>query len=256
MAPATEPGDNQQVRDERPTALITGAARGLGAACARRLAADGTRLVLMDLDGAGITELAHELGDAVAVLGDVGQRADVARAVGEAQDFGGPDILIGAAGVLRPTPVLDITDDEWELVLSANLTGSFLTGQLCARVMRRAGWGRIVDFSSTAGKTVSTVGGAHYTAAKHGVLGLTRALAKELGPYGVTVNAVCPGLIDTEMIRSTVSAEAIATYEASFPIPRLGRPTEVADLVSFLVSDKASYITGAALDITGGDFLS
>ena len=122
--------------------------------------------------------------------------------------------------------------------------------------MREQGYGRIVHFSSTAGKTVSTIGGCHYTAAKHGVLGLTRALAKELAPHGVTVNAVCPGLIDTEMVRDTISDEKVREYEASFPIPRLGTPAEVADLVGFLVSESASYITGAALDINGGDFLA
>ncbi len=242
--------------DHRRTAVITGAARGMGAACARRLAADGRRLVLVDLDGAAIEALAVDLGDAVAVAGDVSQRADMARAVAAAEEWGGPDILVCAAGVLRPTRALDISDQEWQLVLGANLTGSFVTCQLCARVMKAAGWGRIVTLSSTAGKTVSTLGGAHYTASKHGVLGLTRALAKELGPFGVTANAVCPGLIDTEMVRDTVSAAAIADYEARFPVQRLGRPEEVANLVAYLVSDEAAYVTGAAFDITGGDFLS
>ena len=243
--------------DERPrTAMVTGAARGLGAACARRLAADGCRLVLVDLDGEAISALATELGDAVAVAADVSQRDQVARAVAAAADWGGPHILVGAAGVLRRTTVLDISDEEWELVLGVNLTGCFVTSQLCARVMKAAGWGRIVNFSSTAGKTVSTLGGAHYTASKHGVLGLTRALAKELGPFGVTANAVCPGLIDTEMVRGTVTPDAIAKYEGSFPIPRLGTPGEVAELIAYLVSDAAAYVTGAAFDITGGDLLA
>jgi NAD(P)-dependent dehydrogenase (short-subunit alcohol dehydrogenase family) len=127
--------------------------------------------------------------------------------------------------------------------------------QAAARPMVEQGWGRIVHFSSTAGKTVSTLGGAHYTASKHGVLGLTRASAKELAPHGITVNAVCPGLIDTEMVRGIASEEERAAYAASFPIPRLGQPGEVAELVHFLASDGAAYITGAAFDITGGDLM-
>ena len=121
--------------------------------------------------------------------------------------------------------------------------------------MQKNGWGRIVNFSSTAGKNISTVGGAHYTSAKAGILGFTRHLAKEVAEYGITVNSVCPGLIDTEMVQSTISYELSQKYANSFPIKRLGKPSEVADLVNFLVSDKASYITGASLDINGGDLM-
>ena len=121
--------------------------------------------------------------------------------------------------------------------------------------MREEGWGRIVNFSSTAGKNVSTVGGAHYTAAKAGVLGFTRHLAKEVAGYGITVNAVCPGLIDTEMVRAVISPERADAYARGFPVSRLGEPGEVAELVAFLASDRASYITGASLDINGGDLM-
>ena len=121
--------------------------------------------------------------------------------------------------------------------------------------MQQAGWGRIVDFSSTAGKNISTVGGAHYTAAKAGILGFTRHLAKEVASDGITVNAVCPGLIDTEMIRATIDEERTQAYAQSFPISRLGEPSEVAELVAFLASDRAAYITGASLDINGGDLM-
>jgi NAD(P)-dependent dehydrogenase (short-subunit alcohol dehydrogenase family) len=109
--------------------------------------------------------------------------------------------------------------------------------------------------SSTAGKNISTMGGAHYTAAKAGVLGLTRAAAKEFAGQSITVNAVCPGLIDTDMVRQTISAEDADAYARSFPIPRLGRPEEVADLIAFLASDRAGYITGASYDINGGDLM-
>ncbi|MFZ4779816.1 MAG: SDR family oxidoreductase, partial [Terrimicrobiaceae bacterium] len=111
----------------------------------------------------------------------------------------------------------------------------------------------IVNFSSTAGKSVSTIGGAHYTAAKAGILGFTRHLAREIAEDGITVNALCPGLIDSDMVRATISPEKITSYAASFPIPRLGRCEEVAELVLYLCSDAAAYITGASLDINGGD---
>ncbi|MBW2367230.1 MAG: SDR family oxidoreductase [Deltaproteobacteria bacterium] len=121
-------------------------------------------------------------------------------------------------------------------------------------IMKSNRFGRIVNMSSSAGRSVSTLGGAHYTTAKAAVLGFTRAVAKEMAPYDITVNAVCPGLIDTDMVRLTVSPEKIAAYEAGFPVPRLGTPAEVANLVLFLISG-APYITGASIDINGGDLM-
>jgi 3-oxoacyl-[acyl-carrier protein] reductase len=172
-----------------------------------------------------------------------------------ADRFGGVDILVNNAGVLRPTKVIDIPEEEWDFVVDVNLKGTFLCSQAVLSTMQKAGWGRIINFSSTAGKNVSTVGGAHYTAAKAGILGFTRHLAKEVARDGITVNAVCPGLIDTEMVRATISDERVRAYAESFPIPRLGRPEEVAELVAFLASEQAAYITGASLDINGGDLM-
>jgi NAD(P)-dependent dehydrogenase (short-subunit alcohol dehydrogenase family) len=169
--------------------------------------------------------------------------------------FGALHILINNAGVLRPTKVIDIPEAEWDMVVAVNLKGTFLCSQAVLPAMQAARWGRIVNFSSTAGKNISTVGGAHYTAAKAGILGFTRHLAKEVAGDGITVNAVCPGLIDTEMVRATIDDARCAAYAASFPIPRLGRPDEVAELVAFLASDRAAYITGASLDINGGDLM-
>jgi NAD(P)-dependent dehydrogenase (short-subunit alcohol dehydrogenase family) len=170
-------------------------------------------------------------------------------------NFGVAHILVNNAGILRPTAVIDIEEDEWDLVVSVNLRGTYLCSRAALPTMREAGWGRIVNFSSTAGKNVSTVGGAHYTAAKAGILGFTRHLAKEEAGYGITVNSVCPGLIDTEMVRTTIDPDLTKAYAASFPIPRLGEPEEVAELVAFLASDRAAYITGASLDINGGDLM-
>ncbi len=235
---------------DQKVALVTGAAQGMGAACAKRLAAEGAHLALMD-----VQEIRTE--DALFVQGDVTKGDDVRRAVALTKaELGRLDILVHAAGVLRPTSLFEMDEEEWDWVMAVNLKGAFLTSREVAPLMRDQSFGRIVHFSSTAGKTVSTIGGCHYTAAKHGVLGLTRALAKELAAHGITVNAVCPGLIDTEMVRDTIPEASIRAFESSFPIPRLGTPEEVAELVCFLVGERAGYITGAAIDINGGDFLA
>ena len=237
--------------------MITGAGSGMGAACARRFAADHGGLLLLDVRPDGLARVAAGLAAPVVTqVGDVTDASFCHRSVEACLGrFGRLDVLVSAAGILEATGFLELTADEWRRVVDVNLTGAFLVSQAAARPMRDQGWGRIVQFSSTAGKTVSTLGGAHYTASKHGVLGLTRAAAKELAPFGITVNAVCPGLIDTEMVRSTIVAERRAEYAASFPIPRLGTPEEVAEVVHFLASDAAAYITGAAIDITGGDLM-
>jgi NAD(P)-dependent dehydrogenase (short-subunit alcohol dehydrogenase family) len=139
--------------------------------------------------------------------------------------------------------------------MDVNVTAPFLLIRAVVPAMKAAGFGRIVNISSTAGKSVSTLGGAHYTASKAALLGLTRAAAKELGPYGITVNAICPGLIDTELTQENASPADLAAYARSFPIQRLGQPVEVADLICFLASGQAGYITGASLDINGGDLM-
>ena len=241
-------------------AIVTGAARGMGYAVAKRLAAGGASVVINDINAEAAARAAsdlHALGHAaLAVAGDVTSGQDVGRLVARAvEHYGEVHILINNAGILRPTPVIDIQEDEWDLVVNVNLKGTYLCSRAVLPSMQKTGWGRIVNFSSTAGKNISTVGGAHYTAAKAGILGFTRHLAKEVAGYGITVNAVCPGLIDTEMVRSTISAERAQAYADSFPIKRLGEPFEVAELVAFLASDRAAYITGASLDINGGDLM-
>jgi len=232
----------------------------MGYACAKRLASAGASVVINDINVEAAARAASELSAqghaALAVPGDVTSGKDVGRLMASAADrYGEVHILVNNAGVLRPTPVIDIDEDEWDLVVNVNLKGTYLCSRAVLPGMQKTGWGRIVNFSSTAGKNVSTVGGAHYTAAKAGILGFTRHLAKEVARHGITVNAVCPGLIDTEMVRSTISAERTQAYADSFPIRRLGEPFEVAELVAFLASDRAAYITGASLDINGGDLM-
>ena len=248
---------DHDISSRERVALISGAAQGMGSACAWKLAASGFKVVLFDLRQEPLDQLAAALGSAgmtaVSVCGDVRspQRSvDTALA-----SFGRLDVLVNAAGILYGGAALDIDEEEWDLVLDVNLKGAFLISQSAARPMRDQRWGRIVHFSSTAGKTNSTLGGCHYTASKHGVLGVVRSMARELAPYGITVNAVCPGLIDTEMVRSTISPARAAEIAQTFPLGRLGDAEEVSELVAFLVSPRAAYITGAAIDINGGDLM-
>ena len=235
-------------------AIVTGAGQGMGKAIALLLASKGIKVIIADINEVVAYKVADEI-DGLGVKVDVTKEEQVENMVkATLEKYGSIDILVNNAGILRPTRINDITKTEWDLVLDVNLNGTFLCTKAVLKTMKKNSYGRIINMSSSAGRSVSTLGGAHYTAAKAGVLGLTRAVAKEMAPFGITVNSVCPGLIDTEMVRSDCSTEQIKKYEDSFPIPRLGTPEEVAALVLFLISD-ATYITGAAIDINGGDLM-
>ena len=241
-------------------AIVTGAAQGMGAAIAGRLAAEGAKVVLSDVNVEKVVGVAERISTAansstMAMKTDVTEEDEVAEMVeATIEHYGTVGILVNNAGILYPTRVDNVTKAEWDEVIDVNLNGSFLCSKAVLPIMKANKFGRIVNMSSSAGRSVSTLGGIHYTAAKAGVLGLTRGMAKEVAPFGITVNAICPGLIDTEMARENCSPEQLRAYEESFPIPRLGTPEEVAQLIIFLATD-AAYITGASIDINGGDLM-
>jgi 3-oxoacyl-[acyl-carrier protein] reductase len=238
-------------------AIVTGAARGLGRAAAQRLYERGASVAVNVRDIDRAEEVARSLGErALAVPGDVaaaGKPDEIARRTLER--FGRIDILVNNAALAQTTRFPDLSADEWREALEVNLTAPFLFIKAVLPAMQAQHYGRIVNVSSTAGRMVSTLGGAHYTATKTGLLGLTRAAAKELGKFGVTVNAVCPGMIDTELTQESASPETLERLAAGFPVPRLGTAIEVADLICFAASEAAGYITGASFDINGGDLM-
>lgn len=238
-------------------ALVTGASRGLGRAAAARLLERGAQVAINVRDAARAEGVARDLGpEVLAVAGDIAAEGVPARIVADTvARFGRLDIVVNNAALALPTRLEQLTAAEWRLALEVNLTAPFLLMQAAVPTMKAQGYGRIVNISSTAGRMVSTLGGAHYTASKTGLLGLTRAAAKELGKFGITVNAVCPGMIDTELTRETAAPDRLVALAQAYPVPRLGTALEVADLICFAASDRAGYITGASLDINGGDLM-
>jgi NAD(P)-dependent dehydrogenase (short-subunit alcohol dehydrogenase family) len=238
-------------------ALITGASRGLGRAAAARLLERGASVAInvRDRERAEATALALG-GSSIAVPGDL-EEEGVAESLVQRTlaEFGRLDILVNNAALPFTTRFEQITPDEWRRALEVNLTAPFLLTRAAVPAMRAQHYGRIVNISSTAGRMVSTLGGAHYTTTKTGLLGLTRASARELGVHGITVNAVCPGMIDTELTRENASDARLEHIAAGYPIPRLGTALEVADVICFAASEAAGYITGATFDINGGDLM-
>ena len=255
-------------RDGR-TVLITGAARGIGAATARRLARDGARLVLSDVDGVGVEKLAAELGG-VAVRADVTNAADIARMVDEPyQRWGRLDVLFNNAGVIRLQPLLDVTEAEWNRVLDVNLKAVFFVLQAVARRMKTQSpmpgselRGKLIQTASIAGYR----GGNHlmtpYSASKAGVISLTRSAAQALAADRITSNCVCPGAVDTAMweqidrewgaLHGWGPREAWKRRIAGIPLGRPETPDDVAGLVAFLASRDSDYLTGQAINIDGG----
>ena len=238
-------------------AIVTGAARGLGRAVAERLLERGAGVAVNVRDAARAEALAAALGDrALAAPGDITAEGVPDQIVRRTLDrFGRIDILINNAAFARSTRLANLSAEEFRGALEVNMVAPFLLTKAVMPTMQAQRYGRIINVSSSAGRMVSTLGGAHYTASKTGLLGLTRATAKELGKFGITVNAVCPGMIDTELTHEHASPELLERLAAGYPVPRLGTAREVADLICFAASEAAGYITGTSLDINGGDLM-
>ena len=239
-------------------ALVTGGAQGIGAEAARRLAAGGAKVAVLDLNEDAANAVAKEIGDsAIAVAADVSQRDQVQSAVDRVvAEFGGLHILVNNAGVLRDNLLFKMSDDDWTLVMEVHLRGAFLASQIAQKHMVAAKYGRIISMSSTS--ALGNRGQANYSTAKAGLQGLTKTLAIELGPFGITANSIAPGFIETAMTKAT--AERIGTTieamrEANAekaPVRRGGVPADIANAVAFFAAEESGYVTGQVLYVDGG----
>jgi NAD(P)-dependent dehydrogenase (short-subunit alcohol dehydrogenase family) len=235
------------------TALVTGAARGIGLAITERLLREGARVALVDRDVEAVKSAVSGLGSgAAAIVADVTITADVDRAVrATLERWGRLDVVVNNAGITGPSyPIEKLSDDDWHQVIACDLTSVFLVCRAAIRVMRAAGQGRIVNIASIAGKEGNPTL-VPYSAAKAGVIGLTKALAKEVATEGIYVNAVAPAVIETELLQQ-MTPETVKMLVAKIPMGRVGRPEEVAALVAWLASDECSFSTGAVYDLSGG----
>ena len=242
---------------ETRVALVTGASRGIGQAIALRLASEGMRVIGTATTAAG----AAAIGEALAANGGSGIVLDVTdgEAIGAAvdavvRDHGGLHVLVNNAGITRDMLSMRMKDDDWHAVLATNLTGVFRACRAALRPMMRQRWGRIVNITSVVGAS-GNPGQANYAAAKAGVAGMTRSLAREVASRGITVNCVAPGFIETDMTKSLAEAQTAALL-ATIPAGRLGQAAEVAHAVAFLASAHAGYITGTELHVNGGMLMS
>lgn len=238
--------------------VVTGAASGLGFATANRFAELGAAVLMADIDQDSLQHARNAIQapctrrNIATIDCDVSQPADVDRMIDHAvNSFGRLDVLVSNAGVGGLTPFLDLSLDHWNKVLAVNLTGVMLCGQAAARAMRSQGHGRIINIASVSGMRAG-VGRTAYGTAKAGVVQLTRQMAVELGRFGITVNAVAPGPVDTPMARRGHTADTRAAYNSAIPLRRYGTPEEVAGAVAYLATDEAAYVTGQTLFVDGG----
>ncbi|MSP13152.1 MAG: SDR family oxidoreductase [Chloroflexi bacterium] len=248
-------------RFEGKTAIVTGAARGMGRAIAQTLAREGAAVVVNDVKREGAEQVVREIeaagGQAMAYIADISRDNEVhAMVQATVARFGTVDILVNNAGILGNTrPLEEIPGDEWDQMMAINVKGVFNCTKAVLPLMKARRSGKIVNVSSSAGRSTSTFGGAHYTTSKAAILGLTRHTAREAAPYNINVNATAPGSMDTEMVRERATPEHIRSEEQSIPLRRLGTAQDEANLVAFLCSDESSYIAGATIDINGADLL-
>jgi len=240
--------------------MVTGGASGIGRAICLRLARDGADVAVLDLDQAGGRQVADEVAAlhrrAVAVEADVASGASVAAAVERVHAALGPvHVLVNDAGIAGLVPLQEMTEDQWDRMIAVHLKGAFNCTRAVLGDMTAAGWGRIVNVSSVAGLS-GAPNLVHYSAAKAGLIGFTKALAGEVGPRGITVNAIAPGLIDTPMLQRSGWPDSLTqVIIAQNPIKRIGTPEDIAAACAYLVSEEASYVTGQVLSPNGGGYL-
>ncbi len=242
---------------ERKIAVVTGAAQGIGKAIAKGLAKEGGSVVVVDLNVEKAKLVADQIAEetgrrAIAIGTDVADKQSVQSMVDQAmEDFGQIDILVNNAGIIRRGSLETMTDQDWHDVVGTNLTGVYYLCRAVVPIMRGQGSGKIVNISSVAGKTGDITSSPGYGPSKAGIDCLTKSLARELAPYGINVNAVAPHAIETEM-SAEWSEEKRKNVVSAIPLGRMGKPEEVAEVVAFLASDKASFITGEIIDVNGG----
>ncbi|WP_025602082.1 SDR family NAD(P)-dependent oxidoreductase [Burkholderia sp. WSM2230] len=239
-------------------AIVTGSARGLGAATARRLAQEGASVVVTDINAELAQATAKALRDdglaAHCIVGDITRAADVQRLVDETvAHFGGVHILVNNAGAPRDKYLVKMSEDDWDFVMTVMLKGAFLAARAVMPHFIEQGWGRLINISSRAHLGNPTQ--ANYSAAKAGLIGMAKALSMEEGRYGITANCVAPGFMETEMVQALPTYETIKERAvAAQPIKRVGRPDDIADAVAFLASERAGFISGEVLHVTGGRY--
>lgn len=256
MVPAHCEGSRMQIRLDERVALVTGGSRGIGRAIAQTLATTGATVIVNYRGNQAaadetVAAIAAAGGKAVAIQADVANGADVERLFKQIGDqFGRLDILINNAGITRDTLLMRMKDDDWDAVLDTNLRGIFLCTRAAMKFMARARWGRIINITSVVG-LMGNAGQANYAAAKAGIIGFTKSVAREYGSRAVTVNAVAPGFIDTELT-AVLGADTREALTKQIPLGRLGSPDDVAGVVTFLASEQAAYITGQTFNSDGG----
>ena len=245
--------------DRLKVALVTGASRGIGRAIAEALAGAGFAVIGTATSSAGAEQITARFVEknfvGQGMVLNVNDTASISLLLKEVdENFGAPTILVNNAGITKDNILLRMKEDEWSDVVNTNLNAVFRLSKACVRAMTKAKWGRIVNISSVVG-SMGNSGQSNYSATKAGVEGFSRALAKELGSRNITVNSVAPGFIDTDMTKNLPVASKDAML-SQIPLARLGEPSEIADVVSFLVSDSAGYITGETIHVNGGMYMA